>query len=364
MQLRPEQLEAHLARGLRPLYTVHGDEPLLAQEAADAIRAAARAAGGSERQVFHVAGAHFDWSAVLGAARSPGLFASAQLIEIRIPSGKPGKDGAEALQRYAERVAQGGAEGVTTLVQLPRLDGAQAKAAWFAALDAAGVSLRVETPERRALPAWLAQRLARQGQRVPAGEAGERALAYFADCVEGHLLAAHQELQKLALLHPPGELSLAQIEAAVQDVARYDIARFTEALWAGQVARVLRVLDGLRAEGQSAVFVHWSLAEDLRALARARTALDEGKPLPLALREARAFGARERQFERVLPALGEAALTRLLAAASRCDGVVKGLRPHGWPPEPWEALRRLALLVLQALQPPRPGAAPRLRVLQ
>ncbi|MDE2277704.1 MAG: DNA polymerase III subunit delta [Burkholderiales bacterium] len=284
MQLRPEQLEAHLARGLRPLYTVHGDEPLLAQEAADAIRAAARAAGCSERQVFTASGAHFDWSGVLGAAQSQSLFAAAQLIEIRIPSGKPGKDGAEALQRYCEQIGRGGAEGVYTLVQLPRLDWQQSKAAWFAALDAAGVTLRVETLERRALPAWLAQRLARQGQRVPAGEAGERALAYFADCVEGHLLAAHQELQKLALLHPPGELSLAQIEAAVQDVARYDIARFTEALWAGQVARVLRVLDGLRAEGQSAVFVHWSLAEDLRALARARTALDEGKPLPLALR--------------------------------------------------------------------------------
>ncbi len=347
MQLRPENLAAHLARGLKPLYTIHGDEPLLAQEAADAIRAAARAAGCSERKVFTVSGTHFDWSGVLGAAQAMSLFAAAQLIEIRIPSGKPGKDGSEALQRYCKQIAPG-SEGVFTLVQLPRLDYQQSKAAWFAALDDAGVTLRVETLERKALPAWLAQRLARQGQRVQAGADGERALAFFADRVEGNLLAAHQELQKLALLHPAGELSFEQIEAAVLDVARYDTPKLAEAVWGGQVARALRVLGALQDEGESPVFVHWSLAEDLRALARARAALDEGRPLPLALREARVWGLKERLFERVLPALADHRLAHLLAAASICDGIVKGLRHPDWPHEPWDALRRLVLMALQA----------------
>ncbi|MBX3599394.1 MAG: DNA polymerase III subunit delta [Rubrivivax sp.] len=344
MQLKLEQLDGHLARGLRPLYVVHGDEPLQAQEAADAVRAAARAAGHGERQVFTVAGSHFDWSAVLGAAQALSLFADKRIVEIRIPSGKPGKDGSEALQRYCERLP----EDLLTLVTLPRLDGQQLKSGWFAALDAAGVCVRVETPPRAALPAWLAQRLARQGQRVKAGEEGQRTLAFFADCVEGNLLAAHQELQKLALLHPAGELGFEQVEAAVLNVARFDAGQLGEALWSGQVARALRILDGLRAEGEAAVRVHWLLADDLRALARARAALDRGQPLPLALREARVWGVKEKLFERVLPLLADHQLAHLLAAASVCDGVCKGLRHPEWPAEAWDALRRLALLVLQA----------------
>jgi len=356
MQIRPDQLEAQLTRGLKPLYTIHGDEPLLAQEAGDAIRAAARAAGYAERKVFTVSGAHFDWSGVLGAAQAMSLFAERQLIEIRIPSGKPGKDGGEALQAYCERLS----DDVLTLVQLPRLDWQQAKAAWFNALDAAGTTVRVETLERKALPAWLAQRLARQGQRVQAGDAGQRTLAFFADRVEGNLLAAHQELQKLALLHPPGELSFEQVEAAVLDVARYDVAKLCEAVWAGQVARALRMLDGLQAEGEAVVMVHWSLADDVRALARVRAALDDGRPLPLALREARVWGAKEKLFERVLPLLASHPLAGLVAAASICDGIAKGLKHPEWPREPWDALRRLILMTLQLTAPQAPRAPMRL----
>ena len=354
MQIRPEQLEAQLARGLKTSYTIHGDEPLQAQEAGDAIRAAARAAGFAERKVFTVSGAHFDWSGVLGAAQAMSLFASKQLIEIRIPSGKPGKEGSEALQRYCVEVCARLPEDVLTLVQVPRLDWQQMKAAWFTALDAAGTTVRVETLERKALPGWLAQRLARQGQRVQAGEAGQRTLAFFADRVEGHLLAAHQELQKLALLHPAGELSFEQVEAAVLNVARYDVAKLSEALWSGQVVRALRMLDGLRAEGEAVVMVHWTLAEDVRALARARTALDDGKPVPLALKEARVWGSKERLFERVLPQLEAPTLARLVLDASVCDGINKGLKHPDWPLEPWDALRRLLLTILQSTGPAAP----------
>ena len=346
MQLRADQLATHLARGgLKPLYTLHGDEPLLAQEAADVLRAAARAAGYSERQVFTVSGAHFDWSGVLGAAQSMGLFADKKLIEIRIPSGKPGKDGSAALQAYAEQIAAM-ADEVLTLIHLPRLDRQQLQGAWFLALDRAGITMRIDPVERHALPGWIAQRLAAQGQRVAAGEAGQQALAFFADRVEGNLLAAHQELQKLALLHPAGELSFEQIEAAVLDVARFDVFQLGAAVLAGQAARALRMFDGLKAEGEAAVLVHWTLAEDIRAMKRAHDALRGGKPLPMALREARVWGDKERAFEALLPTLDDAALATLVEAASTCDGLVKGLRHPGWPDDAWDGLRRLLLMSL------------------
>src|SRR3982750_2577874 len=232
MQLSPAQLTQHLERGLRPLYTLHGDEPLLVQEAADAIRAEARTQGYTERTVHTVAGAHFDWSAVLAAGGSLSLFADKQIVEIRIPSGKPGKDGSTALQQVAEGAA--GNDSTLTLVMLPRLDKATRTGAWFAALENNGVSLQVDPVERQALPQWIAQRLALQGQRVKAGEEGQRTLQFFADRVEGNLLAAHQEIQKLALLHPAGELRFEQVESAVLNVARYDVFRLGEAVPAGQ----------------------------------------------------------------------------------------------------------------------------------
>ena len=355
MQLAATQLASHLQQGLHPLYTLHGDEPLLVQEAADAIRAAARERGHTERSVHTVAGAHFDWGAVLAAGQSLSLFADKQIVEVRIPSGKPGKEGSEALQRYCQTLP----DDVLTLVQLPRLDGQQVKSAWFGALDAAGVSVRIEPIERKALPAWLAQRLARQGQRVQGGEAGQHTLAFFADRVEGNLLAAHQELQKLGLLYPAGELSFEQVEAAVLNVARYDVFKLGEAILGGQVARALRMLDGLRAEGEAPVLVHWTLADDIRALHRVRQAVDAGRPLPLALREARVWGLKEKLFERVLPLLADHQLAHWLEAASICDGLVKGLRHPGWPADPWEGLRRLVLMMLEPLRV-MPGAARRL----
>jgi len=356
MQVRTDQLAGLLQHGLKAVYTVHGDEPLLAQEAGDAIRAAARAAGYTERKVFTVSGAHFDWSGLLGASQAMSLFAERQLIEIRIPNGKPGKDGSEALQRYCETLS----DEVVTIVHLPRLDRQQQQSAWFSALDNAGVSLRVDPVERRALPQWIAQRLAQQGQSVAEGEDGQQALAFFADRVEGNLLAAHQELQKLALLYPAGPLRFEQIEAAVLNVARYDVFKLGEAVLAGQTARLLRMLDGLRAEGEAPVLVHWTLASDILALKAAKDAMAAGKPLAMALREARVWGPKERLFERAVPLLAEHQVAHLVAAASICDGVIKGLKHPGWPLEPWDALRRLALLVAQGLAlPPTPrGKAP------
>lgn len=346
MQLALNQLAAHLAKGLRPLYVLHGDEPLQQQEAADAIRAAARAAGYTERSSYTVAGAHFDWSAVLAAGGSLSLFADRQILEIRIPSGKPGKDGSAALQQLAES-AQGN-DSTLTLVSLPRLDKATRSSAWFAALDAGGVSLQIDPVERGALPGWIAQRLAAQGQRVAAGEEGQRTLQFFADRVEGNLLAAHQEIQKLALLYPQGELGFEQVEQAVLNVARYDVFKLSEAVLSGQLARTMRMLDGLQAEGEAEVLVHWALAEDIRNIKRIKDAMAAGKPLPMALRENRIWGPKERLLERLLPRVSDATAAQLLQAAHTVDGIVKGLPADGWPRDGWQALRQLAMLLAQS----------------
>ena len=346
MQLALPQLSAHLQKGLRSLYTLHGDEPLLVQEAADAIRSAARAQGYTERTVHTVAGAHFDWSEVLASGSSLSLFADRQIVEVRIPSGKPGKEGSTAIQQLAQ-AAQGNSD-TLTLFLLPRLDAATKKGAWFGALDNFGVTLQVEPVERQALPMWIAQRLQLQGQRVAAGEEGQRTLQFFADRVEGNLLAAHQEIQKLGLLYPAGELSQSQVEGAVVNVARYDVFKLSEAVLSGQVARVQRMLEGLQAEGEAAVLVHYTLAEDIRALKRVKDAMAAGRPLPMALRENRIWGAKEKLFERILPRLSDANLARMLLAAHQVDGIVKGLKVPEWPTDGWQALQRLAIRMSRA----------------
>ncbi|MBI2768243.1 MAG: DNA polymerase III subunit delta [Burkholderiales bacterium] len=345
MQLAAAQLSPHLQKGLRSLYTLHGDEPLLIQEAADAIRAAARAQGYTERTVHTVAGAHFDWSEVMAAGGSLSLFADKQIVEIRVPSGKPGKEGSPALQQLAQSAQDN--DSTLTLVLLPRLDKMTKTGAWFGALENFGVTIQVEPVERNALPQWIAQRLSQQGQRVVAGEEGQRTLQFFSDRVEGNLLAAHQEIQKLALLYPQGELNFEQVESAVLNVARYDVFKLSEAVLGGQAARVQRMLDGLQAEGEAEVLVHYTLSEDIRALKRVKDAMGAGRPLPMALREQRVWGVKERLFERVLPRLSATALDNLLHSAHLVDGIVKGLKAPGWPHDGWQALQRLAMQLCQ-----------------
>ena len=346
MQLALPQLQAHLQKGLRSLYTLHGDEALLVQEAADAIRAAARQQGYTERSVHVVSGAHFDWSEVLAAGGTMSLFAERQILEIRVPTGKPGKEGSPMIQHLAQSAE--GNDSTLTLFVLPRLDSTTKKGAWFGALEQFGVSLQIDSLDRAQLPQWIAQRLKLQNQSVASGQDGQHCLQFFADRVEGNLLAAHQEIQKLSLLYPAGELTHAQVESAVMNVARYDVFKLSEAVLAGQVARVQRMLDGLQAEGEAAVLVHYTLAEDIRALKRVKDAMAEGRPLPMALREQRIWGAREKLFERVLPKLSTARLAQLLKNAHQVDGIVKGLKVADWPTDPWQALQRLALRVSSA----------------
>lgn len=262
MQLAPAQLAAHLDKPLAPLYLVHGDEPLLVIEAADAIRAAARKQGFDEREVV-IAGPNFKWDELFLAAGNLSLFGGNKLVDLRIPSGKPGREGSEALQRYIGTLGPG----IVTLITLPELDWQAKKASWVTALANAGVALECNAPPPARLPQWIAERLARQKQQAP-----REALEFIAAHVEGNLLAAHQEIQKLGLLYPEGSIALNQIEAAVLNVARYDVSDLRDALKARDTVRAVRTLEGLKAEEAAPPLVLWALATEARNMA-ARAAL-------------------------------------------------------------------------------------------
>ena len=262
MQLRSEQLAAHLQKPLAPLYFVHGDEPLLVIEAGDAIRATAKRQGYVEREVI-IVGANFRWDDLFAATENLSLFGDRKMIDLRVPSGKPGREGGEALQRYAGRINPD----IVSLISFPELDWKQQKSAWFVALSNAAVTLECNAPPLARLPNWIAERLARQQQTAP-----RAALEFITAHVEGNLLAAHQEIQKLALIYPAGEISLAQIEAAVLNVARYDISDLRDAVKAKDIARAARTLEGLKAEDAPLPLVLWTLANEARNLA-ARAAL-------------------------------------------------------------------------------------------
>lgn len=329
MPLRAEQLEAHLEKTLSALYVIHGDEPLLALEAADAIRAAARRSGHTEREVFQVERG-FDWSALAHAGACLSLFGGAKIVELRIPSGKPGSEGTAAIVDYCARAAPE----ILTIVSLPRLDRATQSSAWFRALTDAGTVIDVFPIERARLPAWIGARLARQGQ-----QAATEVLEFIADRVEGNLLAAHQEIQKLALLAPRGALSLEAVREAVTNVARYDAFDASAALLAGDTARFARVIAGLHDEGEAATLVLWAIAEDLRALARVQDGVRQGRALDQLLRENRVWGARQAALRAGLHRVARASIDRAIRRAAEIDRAIKGVAKT----DPWEGFIRLGL---------------------
>ena len=330
-QVHPDELDAHLAKSLAPLYVVHGDEPLFAMEAGDAIRAAARRAGCDEREVFIVE-QHFRWDGFLAANANLGLFASRKLVDVRIASGKPGVEGAAILERHANDLP---ADNVT-LVTLPRLDRTAQSSAWFTALVEHGVVVPVAPIDRKALPGWIAARVARNRQKV-----ARDTLAFLAERCEGNLLAAKQEIDKLALLLPPGLLEHDHVQRAVANVARYDIQELSEAWLAGDAARVLRIVDGLRGEGEPVTLVAWQLAEDLHALSSVHDAVARGTPVASAVRTARVWGKRLPALERAARRVAESEVSPLLAAAAKLDALAKGLGRG----DPWDLVVDIGLAV-------------------
>lgn len=329
MRIRPDQLEATLKRGLVPLYVISGDEPLLVDEAAASIRAALRRAGASERQTFQ-AESGFDWAEWLAGFDSLSLFASRRLVELRLPTGKPGVEGGKALEAWCERPPAD----TWLLVLLPRLDRAGQSAKWFAALDRAGVIVTPQPPTLEQLPAWIGERLARHGLR-----ADPETLAFLAERVEGNLLAAHQEIEKLALLLPPGPVRLVDAREAVMDVARYDAGQLPEALLKGDGLRLLRILDGLREEGETPILALWILTQEIRTLYRLASSLRRGETLARACARLRVWESRQPILARALRRLDADALARALTEAARIDRAAKGLERE----DAWELLERLAI---------------------
>lgn len=334
MQLKGEHLAAHLERDLRPVYVVYGDEPLLVIEAADSIRAAARRHGFDEREVL-TALAGFNWTQLYHAGGNLSLFGGRKLIDLRIPTGKPGRDGGAAIQEYCGRLVPD----TMLLVTLPGIDWKDEKSAWLTALANAGAAVKLIPPTLAELPAWIAGRLRRQQQGADA-----EGLRFIAERVEGNLLAAHQEIQKLALLYPQGALTLAQVQDAVLNVARYDLDGLRDALLEGDVTRLTRTLDGLRHEGEAPPLVLWAMTEEIRALTQIRNGLNERQPLDGLLKDARIWGPRQQSMKRALQRVDLAKAEAALAAAARIDGMIKGIGSG----DVWNEFLRLGLSIAVA----------------
>ena len=318
MQLAQAQLEKHLTQGLQSLYVIVGDEPLAQRESLDAIRAAARAQGFDEHNSLMVE-RYFNWAQIQAYGQSISLFASRRLLEINIPSGKPGIDGGKALQALASKAIPD----TTVVIILPKLEREAKNSAWFTALEKQAVTIVIDEVAAAHLPKWIANRLAQQGQHT-----SQQTLEFLAHQVEGNLLAANQEVQKLGLLYPQGELADATVREAVLNVSRYDAFQLGEAVLLGDTARTVRILQGLQDEGENAVAVMSPLMWVLRPLVRIKQAEMNGENIMNAMTNARIYGDKQALTKRAIARLSlrqlEAALQKLADIDKTAKGVMLG----------------------------------------
>ena len=331
MRLRAEQLGEHLQGTLLPVYLVSGDEPLQLGEACDAVRAAAREAGYGNREVIE-AGAGFDWSGLSAEAASLSLFAEKKLIDLRLPSGKPGREGGKVLAEYCEAPPPD----TLLLLTLPKLDRQQQSAKWFKAIDKIGAVIQVWPVEAARLPRWIEQRMRRAGL-APTPEA----VRLLADRVEGNLLAARQEIEKLRLLHGEGPLDAEALTAAVADSARYDVFELVDSALRGETARCLRILEGLRGEGTAAPVVLWALHREIAQLAGLAVAGAQGRSIDQAMQQARVWDKRKPLLRQAVGRLRPAQWLALLDHCQATDAAIKGASPE----DPWLRLGQLAVRI-------------------
>jgi len=329
-----QQLQDPAAR-LESLYVLSSDEPLLATELADALRQAAKRLGFSERKSLTL-DARSDWSTALAATQNISLFGDRSLVELHVPSGKPGKSGADAFTRLARIVHAGQLSDTVVFVHLPRLDKTARNTKWAQALFDAACSIDVPTMTRAMLPAWIRQRLERQGQTLTPDT-----LEWMADKVEGNLLAAHQEILKLGLLYPAGELTRVQVEQAVLNVARYNVFGLRDAMLAGEGEKAVIMLAGLRAEGEELPWVLGTIGGEVRLLARLAQSADQASEM----RRQRVFGPRESLLRQTLRRIPAQHWPALVQHAHDVDRLIKGLQAPGRLADPWEELTRLTLRV-------------------
>lgn len=313
MKLRLEQLEGVLAKQLAPVYLLSGDEPLQLGEAADAVRLAAREQGYASRELFYVE-TGFDWGRLLEAGDSFSLFGEKRILDVRLP-GKPDKDGAQALQRYAQHLP----DDAVLILSLPKLGAAEQKAGWFQALESKGVFVQIWPPEGTRLIEWLDRRMA--SRKLLADRSG---LAILAARVEGNLLAAAQEIEKLHILYGAGRIEDEQIRKAVADSARYDVYDLAEAAMLGQLPRAQRILHGLKAEGVASTLVLWALARDLRVLAAVQGLMARGENQEAAFAKLRVWEKNKITLSKALQRLNHTAIEDALLACARADRISKG----------------------------------------
>lgn len=328
-QICPDQLANKLAQGLLPIYFIHGDETLLVNECADAIRAEARAQGYSDRQVFTYESG-FDWNRLLVASDSLSLFSALRILELRIPNGKPGQEGAKILREYAQRPPPD----TLLLIVSGKLEPAARKSKWVQILEQAGVGIPVWPIEAKQLPAWIGRRMQVHGLQAHAD-----ALQVLADRVEGNLLAANQEIEKLFLLHGPGSLDLDTVTELVTDSARYDIFGLVDKALAGDVVQVQRTLSGLRAEGVEPVLILWALSREIRLLATMARKIAKGSTRAEVFASHRIWDKRKPLIENAMSRIRGRQWWSLLQQCAWLDRVIKG-RAAG---NKWDELLQLTL---------------------
>jgi len=329
MKIFPDKLDAQLKNALLPIYFFSGDEPLQLGEAADTVRRYAREQGFSEREVMHVEKS-FDWNELLAASNAMSLFAEKRVIDLRLPSGKPGKDGSAALTEYAERPP----EDTVLLISSGKVDKRSQSAKWYKALDKVGVTMQVWPVEAAEMPRWLDQRLRSRGLQPE-----REAVRIIAERVEGNLLAAAQEVDKLVLLNGAGPLSAEQVETAVADSARFDVFGLVDAALIADITRLTRMLDGLRGEGVEPILVLWALTRELRNLADMAAQIESGKSMDGVL--ARAWGKRKGPVKAGLQRHNRMRWQQMLRRAARLDRVIKGATLGN----AWDELLQLTLLM-------------------
>ncbi|WP_111641085.1 DNA polymerase III subunit delta [Marinimicrobium alkaliphilum] len=329
-KLRPEELPAQLKRSLAPIYLVSGDEPLLVQEACDSIRQAARDRGFSERELYH-ADANFDWGQVLSAANSLSLFAEQKIIEVRLPSGKPGDKGGKALQEYAANVSSDN----LLLLVTGKLERSSQNTRWFKTLDNVGAHVTVwPVAPGQPLIRWIGQRLQQAGLN-----ADSDAIELLAARIEGNLLAAVQEIEKLKLLAPDGLVSRELMASVVADSARYDVFGLVDKALLGDARGAIKTLQGLRTEGTEAIAILWALTREIRTLVDVTHALGQGKAFAWAAKQANVWQKRQPLIQQATRRLKPAQLQQLLRKANAVDRSIKGMRNA----QPWDELLDLTL---------------------
>lgn len=334
MNVRFEQLDAELSRGLKPVYLVSGDEHLLVQETCDSIRNAARQAGFSERELHHVEG-QFKWDEFLAAGNALSLFATSKIIELRIPNGKPGDAGSKALQQYCENPG----ESNLLLVVCPKLDKNSQKGKWFKALDKIGAHIAVWPVDHRQLPGWIAKRMQQAGL-----EADRDAIKLLAELVDGNLLAATQEIEKLKLLGTGRKIDSACVRDSVCDSSRYNVFNLVDTALQGDLLHTQKILSGLRGEGVEPATLIWALSRELRQLTAMSLAIGKGQSAQQVMKQHRVWSNRQQITARALERLNSRTLSRQLKRMAAADQTMKGMRPGNV----WDLLEQTALTLAGA----------------